>query len=102
MCEGKYFFFLNSNLLDISCTKSHEGSNRADFFAGWIQQDANAGILLLNVAHLQAFGQPIYFLEQKIPNKKAESHIKNRFETKGIYMYIFYYYIIETLLMPAQ
>lgn len=37
------------------------------FFAGWIQQDANAGILLLIVAQLQAFGQSIYFLEQKIP-----------------------------------
>lgn len=72
---------------------------RTNFFAGWIQQDANAGILLLNVAQLQAFGQPIYFLEQKIPNT-SESHIKNRFETKGTY--IFYYYIIETLLMPAQ
>lgn len=83
----KTFLFLYSNLLDISCTKSHEGRSRTNCFAGWIQQDANAGILLLNVAQLQAFGQPIYFLEQKIPNT-SESHIKNRFKTKGTYIHV--------------
>lgn len=55
------------------------------FFAGWIQQDANAGILLLNAAQCKLLSNRYIFLEQKIPNT-AESHIKNRFETKGIYI----------------